>query len=73
MIPIVLLKFSIFYSSNLHADMTEEAKYPKLLPRREHFTHLVIQEVHNRLVHSGASHTLSQIRQEFWIPQGRLE
>ena len=38
------------YGRYLHADMTEEAKYPKLLPRREHFTHLVIQEVHNRLV-----------------------
>ena len=61
------------YGRYLHADMTEEAKYPKLLPRREHFTHLVIQEVHNRLVHSGTSHTLSQICQEFWIPQGRAE
>ena len=61
------------YGRYLHADMTEEAKYPKLLPHREHFTHLVIQEVHNRLVHSDTSHILSQIRQEFWIPQGRAE
>ena len=36
-------------------------------------TLFVVQEVHNCLVHSGISHTLSQICQEFWIPQGRAE
>jgi len=61
------------YGRYLYADMAKEAKYPKLLPRHEHFTYLVIQEVHNRLVHSGISNTLSQIHQEFWIPQGELK
>jgi len=62
-----------YYGRYLYADVTEEAKYPKLLPCREHFTYLVIQKVHNRLVHSGISPTLNQIRQEFWIPQGSVE
>ena len=28
-----------------HSELTEEMKYPKLLPRYEHFTYLVIQEI----------------------------
>ena len=54
-----------------HSELAEEMKYPKLLPRYEHFTYLVIQEIHRRLIHAGVSHTLSQVRQEYWIPQGR--
>ena len=57
----------------LNAEMSEEAKYPKLLPRHEYYTRLIIQEVHERLIHAGISHTLSSLRQEYWIPQGRAE
>jgi len=56
----------------LHSKLSE-MKYPKLLPRREHFTQLVIREVHRRLIHAGVSHTLSQVRQEYWVVQGRAE
>ena len=51
----------------LNATITESAKYPKLLPRHEHFTHLLI---HVHLIHAGVAHTLAQIREEYWIPQG---
>ena len=54
-----------------HSELTKEMKYPKLLPQHKHFTYLVIQEAHRRLIHAGVSHTLSQVRQEYWIPQGR--
>ena len=57
----------------LNAEMSEEAKYSKLLPRHEYYTRLIIQEVHERLIHAGISHTLSSLRQEYWIPQGRAE
>ena len=57
----------------LNAIMSESAKYPKLLPRHEHFTHMLINEVHVRLIHAGVAHTLAQIREEYWIPQGRIE
>ena len=56
----------------LNADLSEDAKYPKLLPRQEYFTKLLIQEVHESLVHVGVSHTLSCLRQEYWIPHGRV-
>ena len=48
-------------------------KCPKLLPRKDFFTEFVILKTHGRLIHAGISHTLSQLRQEYWIPQGRAE
>jgi len=61
------------YGRFLNAEMSDGAKYPTLLPRCEppHYVNLVIQEVHERLIHAGMSHTLSSLRQEYWIPQGR--
>jgi hypothetical protein len=42
-----------------------------LLPKNERYTHLLIEKVHKRLLHCGVSQTLSEIRQHYWIPQGR--
>ena len=61
------------YGRYSNADVSEEMKHPKLLPRKCFFTQLVILEIHVRLIHAGVSHTLSQLREEFWIPQGRAE
>ena len=61
------------YGRFLNATITDSAKHPKLLPRREHLTSLLITEVHQRLIHAGVSHTLAQLREEYWIPQGRAE
>ena len=36
------------------------------------FYKIVNFEVHGRLVHGGVSHTLNQLRQEYWIPHGRV-
>jgi len=57
----------------VNAELSEDAKYPKLMPRYECFTRLVIQEVYERLIHAGVSHTLASLRQEYWLPQGRVE
>ena len=59
------------YGRYLHAKHTEEMKCPILLPRHEHLTILVIQDIHRCLVHAGVSHTLSQVQQEYWISQRR--
>ena len=53
-----------------YAMISEDTKYPKSL---QHFTNLLINEVHQRLIHAGVAHTLSQIREEHWIPQGRVQ
>jgi len=60
-------------SGRLLNTITDSAKYPKLLPWQEHLTSLLITEVHQRLFHAGVAHTLAQIREEYWIPQGRAE
>jgi hypothetical protein len=53
------------------ADLSTEAIQPILLPKSDYITGLVIKETHERLFHSGVSHTLSQLRREYWVPQGR--
>ena len=44
---------------------------PRLLPKNGHFTELVIGKFHKLCLHGGVAHTLSYIRQEFWIIQAR--
>ena len=34
---------------------------------------MLIREVHEHLIHVGVAHTLSQVREEYWIPQGRVQ
>ena len=43
-------KFNVIrcHGQFLNADLSEEAKYPKLLPRQEYFTKFLIQEVHGK-------------------------
>ena len=55
------------------ADLDLGAKMPILLPRNDYFTELIIRDIHGRLIHVGVGHTLAQIRQTYWIPQGRVE
>ena len=55
----------------IHAELSEDAANSKLLPKDHHFTRLVIQDVHEKLYHAGVSHTLAQLRKQYWIPQGR--
>ena len=52
-------------------NLTQNTVYPKLLPKNNAFTNLVIINFHEKLMHTGVSHTLSAIRSEYWIPQGR--
>ena len=54
-----------------NADIPYDAQFPKLLPKRDHFTDLVVLDCHIRLLHAGVTHTLSQLRYTYWIPQGR--
>ena len=61
------------YGRFLNAEIDESSKFPKLLPQHEHFTHLLIKEVHEQLIHAGVAHILAQIREEYWILKGRIE
>ena len=54
-----------------HADILESAKEPMLLPKGDHLTALMVWRAHRRLKHAGVAQTLAEIRQAYWIPQGR--
>jgi len=54
----------------MNTSLSEDTKNPKLLPRHEWFTVLLVREVHQRLVHTGVAHTLVQLREKYWITQG---
>ena len=45
--------------------------HPILLPKKAHLTNLVIIATHRKLIHAGTSQTLSELRKNFWILQGR--
>lgn len=47
------------------------AKCPILLPRKHHFTNLVIRQSHENVNHDGVGETLAEIRDQFWIIKGR--
>jgi len=51
--------------------LNQSAKCPKLLPKDEHYTKLVIEDYHRRVFHAGVSQTLAQLRAEYWVPHGR--
>ncbi|KAL3985808.1 hypothetical protein ACH3XW_40170 [Acanthocheilonema viteae] len=48
-----------------------DGRFPIYLSKSHHFTKLIIQNQHEKLIHAGTTHTLSQIRRRFWIPKGR--
>ena len=54
-----------------HADVPGLAQEPMLLPKRSHFTSLIVWRAHTRLKHAGVAQTLAELRQMYWIPQGR--
>lgn len=54
-----------------NADVRSETRRPVVLPSKCRFTDLAILEAHIETGHGGVSHTLSHLRQKFWVPKGR--
>ena len=54
-----------------HSALPQSAKCPILLPRSHPLTTAVINDCHQKVMHSGTSHTLSRVRYRYWIPRGR--
>ncbi|XP_078384743.1 uncharacterized protein LOC144667212 [Oculina patagonica] len=56
--------------TSLHYD----AKHPVILPKKHHISKLVVAHVHNQGHHNlGVNFTLAELRQKFWIVNGREE
>ena len=50
-----------------HADLSTAVKYPAILPRKGHITHLIISHCHDSVEHQGRRMTHSKIRSSgFW-------
>lgn len=50
-----------------------ERKHPVILPSKIFFTELIIRHYHHKFLHAGPQFLLSEIRNEFWIMNGRQE
>lgn len=53
--------------------MQDNNEHHVLIPKDSKFTKKIIQETHEKNHHVGASHTLSILRQRYWIPYGRVQ
>ena len=54
-----------------HAALPSWEKHPIILPRKDHFTELLIDEAHRRTLHGGTQITLAALHQRYWILDGR--
>ena len=62
------------YGRYKNANLDDEVKYPKLLPKKEHYTRLVIKDLHSKLFHAGVTQqTLAHIRKDYWITHGQSQ
>ena len=78
--PVYVTQFNLFLDDQQiirckgrvsNAPLSEERKYPILLPSKHQLTNLIIQDVHSKIKHSGIKDTLTTIRERFWAPRGR--
>jgi hypothetical protein len=53
------------------AELPEEEKHPIILPSDHPAIELFAQDIHRREMHAGVEHTLSVVRQRFWLIKGR--
>jgi len=51
--------------------LSGNAKFPLLLPSKDHFTDLVFHSTHVKQLHAGVKSTLTALRQSYWVPSGR--
>ena len=52
------------------APLTDAAKYPIILPSKNHVTEMIITHYHKIEGHVGANQVLASIRQKYWILRG---
>lgn len=54
-----------------HAVMPARTRNPIIIARDHPLTRLIISDLHLQLLHSGVEHTLSVVREQFYLPHGR--
>lgn len=53
------------------SDFTFREQHPWILPNKHRFSELLIQDCHERVMHSGVRDTLVQARERYWIIRAR--
>ena len=53
------------------SNLPYDAKHPIILPKQHHISKLVIAHIHNH--NFGVNFTLAELRQKYWIVNGREE
>ena len=51
--------------------LTAESNCPIILPRHEHFSTIIVNFMHDQILHGGVSATLAKLREKFWLIHGR--
>ncbi|XP_065915750.1 uncharacterized protein [Dysidea avara] len=54
-----------------NAPVSQQVKFPYLLPQKHWLTELIIQDIHQRHFHSGTNSTVTYLRQLYWLPAAR--
>lgn len=49
------------------SEINYNQKYTIILPKNNHITNLVINNVHKRLFHAGQEHIFASLSQNYWI------
>ena len=49
------------------AKLSEDIKYPLILPKHCHISNLLLKHVHEKYGHCGRNYMLSQLRKKYWI------
>uniref|UniRef100_A0A914P5R2 Integrase zinc-binding domain-containing protein n=1 Tax=Panagrolaimus davidi TaxID=227884 RepID=A0A914P5R2_9BILA len=52
-----------------HAEMINA--HPIFIPKTSSIAKMIVMDTHEELQHAGVSHTLSKVRDTYWIPSGR--
>ena len=54
-----------------NAPVPEATRHPAILSNNGEVTRLIIHDAHQRVLHAGIDHTLSELRQQYWMPKAR--
>ena len=54
-----------------NSPLNYDAKFPIFLPKEHIYTKLYVKFIHELVLHNGVKETLNEIRNKFWITQGR--
>jgi transposase InsO family protein len=54
-----------------HAELPARTRHPIIIAADHHLSKLIIEDCHFKVHHSGVEHTLSVVRQNFYLLQGR--